>query len=188
MQAYTKFEQQVVAILTNKKYTGNIKFTLLNRKVEPSMFQDVAAAIKQNRIQVRWVDKNSKVPGDGLYDAARNTFYIRDTTSDIGDLYSLIVHESVHAYSDLVKTPRDTLPEEFIAYVAGSVCLHNLGKAKDPVIYDLAMLGLGSKLKYHKKKQDLINGVSTYIATLKDSSGHNVYNLKAQYQFDGVPK
>jgi len=185
MEKYTKFEQKVVGILTNKKITGNIKFTLMGRKVEPKMFTDVAAAIKDNRIQVRWVDKNSKVAGDGVYDASRNTFYIRDTTSDVGELYSLIVHETIHAYSDLLKTPRDVLPEEFIAYVAGSVCLNNLGLATDPVIYDLAMLGLGSKLKHHKKK-DLIDGVSKYIATLTDNNGHNVYNLKTQYQFDGV--
>src|SRR4051812_34335996 len=135
--AVTKFEKQVADILRRENLTGNIRFSLLGRKVFPAMFQRVAKGITDDKIQVRWVDKHSKIPGDGRYDHKTNTFYIRDTTADPGDLYSLLVHEAVHAHSDIVGEARDPWPEEAIATIAGCACLYNMGRAKDATLKDL---------------------------------------------------
>lgn len=125
----------VLEVLRSKPIAA-LDFTLDGRKVQPSMYEDVAKAIEAKKITIL-VDK---VSGDGagaayffelktgdktvMYDVLALRVSELSTTSNALRFKQLadIVHESTHAAFDILKTPNMThLHHETAAYVAGAL-------------------------------------------------------------------
>lgn len=167
-------KEHMIEILRSGE-TARIRFSFRGSsgatiEIEPSHFRRVATALANgdlNVVEGRFTENRMVYSAfsDPQNNYASNTFYLGTNPRWSRDFNGLVVHESVHAYFDLVRTRIPWVDNEAAAYIAQAYYLRNSG-------YRQSRLELGSLPRMGSfVVGDMIAGgdVAPLIDALRDS-------------------
>jgi hypothetical protein len=177
--------------LDNDDRLSVISFRALGMIINKQSFKRVAEAIAKRHIRVQ--QHRLAVPGQ--YWIAENIIAIDGDSASRGglDFDSIVLHECIHAYQDILAQPRPVSESEYVAYVAQAIFAVNSGKQFGQTQEDhynsfaacVARLYKGDKVRYTEAEL-FSEFVKSMLSKVRDKHGAAIYDVGGTAPYDGV--